>query len=264
MKHLVWALCALLLCWGCDEDESGKTAESDASAATASDTTQGVDAAEGPGDASAPDGTTSPEPDAGAKDVEQDETSSQGSETSAGEVSPELPPEGPCLDALNTGEATEDPRCSDNMGCTEFPVVCGECACTLCWNAQCVQTICDDGGSPECAEPPLTTDAEFWETVVAPNACNNGYCHGSGSGGMTLSDLDASLGQLIGVPSSKEVCGATVRVVPGSPEQSVLWHRLRPRVEGVPDCADDFKMPPSSNGLSAEDAAVVEAWILSL
>ena len=43
-----------------------------------------------------------------------------------------------------------DARCAGNVGCTYMGHVCGSCACTLCLDEQCLENICDDGGSPEC------------------------------------------------------------------------------------------------------------------
>lgn len=56
------------------------------------------------------------------------------------------------------------------------------------------------------------------------------------------------------------MCGLTTRVVPGSPDESILWIRARPMSEDTGGaCAE--KMPQGSEGLTATEAALVRAWI---
>jgi hypothetical protein len=66
------------------------------------------------------------------------------------ESEPPLPeePTGECAGGGSPGLG-DDSRCAGNVGCTRLSVSCGNCACTLCWNETCVDSLCDDGG-PGC------------------------------------------------------------------------------------------------------------------
>jgi hypothetical protein len=56
------------------------------------------------------------------------------------------------------------------------------------------------------------------------------------------------------------VCGLTKRVVPGEPDQSIMWMRARPLAMDMGNpCAD--KMPQGTDGLGDADAQVVYDWI---
>ena len=87
-----------------------------------------------------------------------------------------------------------------------------------------------------------------------------GYCHGAGQGGFLATDEETTWTNLVEVPAMTEGCGMTMRVVPGDPEQSILWHRVRPATldEGEP-CFP--KMPSGTQGLSEETAQLVYDWI---
>ena len=61
--------------------------------------------------------------------------------------------------------------------------------------------------------------------------------------------------------STETACGVTMRVVPGDPDASMLWVRVRPDVD---DCLTaDQKMPPFGEGLSDEDLKLIHDWILT-
>ena len=93
-----------------------------------------------------------------------------------------------------------------------------------------------------------------------PQGCNSGYCHGGGAGGLTMTDEATSYANLVEVDAMSMACSAAVRVVPGAPEESVLWLRARPAAldEGMP-CAS--KMPEGSEGLSDADGQLLYDWI---
>ena len=76
---------------------------------------------------------------------------------------------------------------------------------------------------------------------------------------MLLTDQATSYKSLTGV-AKVQACGATQRVVPGKPELSMLWLRVRPSsLDGGKACAP--KMPKGGEELSAELAELVKAWI---
>ena len=96
--------------------------------------------------------------------------------------------------------------------------------------------------------------------ILMKSGCTSGYCHGAAAGGLALTDAKASYASLVGVAATAAGCGADVRVVPGDPEASVLWLRVRPSsLDGGAPCGP--KMPQGSMGLGEAEAAVVEAWI---
>ena len=70
---------------------------------------------------------------------------------------------------------------------------------------------------------------------------------------------DEAYWSLVDMPVWQPFCGVETYVVPGDPEASLLWHKVRPYNDGDPWCGD--KMPLGTMGLPAEDAALVEAWI---
>ena len=59
---------------------------------------------------------------------------------------------------------------------------------------------------------------------------------------------------------SRHDMGGYSAVVPGDPDSSILYQRVKPLSEGgTTDCGN--KMPQGSEGLSAEQAELVRAWI---
>ncbi len=101
---------------------------------------------------------------------------------------------------------------------------------------------------------------DVYEQVLLPNGCTSGYCHGGGAGGLTMTDEATSYANLVEVDATAAVCDQSVRVVPGSIEQSVLWSRVRPAAQDpVPACAP--KMPQGAMGLSEAEAQLVDEWI---
>lgn len=113
-----------------------------------------------------------------------------------------------------------------------------------------------DGSTTSAAGPPF---ADVF-AVLMNNGCTSGYCHGAAAGGLALTDAKASYASLVDAPATMASCGQSVRVVPGDPDASVLWLRVRPAAldQGMPCGA---KMPQGSMGLGDADAAVIEAWI---
>lgn len=101
---------------------------------------------------------------------------------------------------------------------------------------------------------------EVYEQIIMPKGCNSGYCHGSGSGGLTMTDEATSYANLVEMAATTPVCGQGMRVVPGSLDESTVWYRVRPATldDGNP-CAP--KMPQGSMGLTAPEAQLVDDWI---
>lgn len=121
-------------------------------------------------------------------------------------------------------------------------------------------------GSESSSEPGTTdtgtsvTFMAIYEQVILPNGCNAGYCHGGGAGGLEMTDEATTYANLVEVAASTPVCGQTLRVSPGSLEESILWYRVRPAaLDGADACAP--KMPMGSMGLTEAEAQLVDDWI---
>ena len=125
-------------------------------------------------------------------------------------------------------------------------------------------TSASSGESETAVDTTTTGDGvsftEIYEQIIMPQGCNSGYCHGGGAGGLTMTDEATSYANLVEVDAMSMACSAAVRVVPGAPEESVLWLRARPAAldEGMP-CAS--KMPEGSEGLSDADGQLLYDWI---
>jgi len=101
--------------------------------------------------------------------------------------------------------------------------------------------------------------AAVYEKVIKAKGCSGGYCHGGGAGALLLSDQATSHKNLT-ASAQVPACGATQLVVPGKPELSMLWLRVRPAsLNDDKGCGP--KMPKGSKGLSEELAELVKSWI---
>ncbi|WAS90019.1 hypothetical protein [Nannocystis punicea] len=101
---------------------------------------------------------------------------------------------------------------------------------------------------------------EVYESIFMASGCLAGYCHGNMAGELLMTDEATAYANLVEVEASQAACGLSVRVVPGAPEQSVLWRRVRPIALDEGDmCAT--KMPSGSMGLGEADAQLVHDWI---
>lgn len=110
---------------------------------------------------------------------------------------------------------------------------------------------------------PAVSFTDVFEQVILPNGCNAGYCHGGGAGGLEITDEATSYANLVEVKAAVEFCGQTMRVVPGSLDESSLWIRVRPAdLDGLTPCATGNKMPKGSMGLTAPEAQLVSDWIV--
>lgn len=107
---------------------------------------------------------------------------------------------------------------------------------------------------------PGVSFTEIYESILVPKGCIAGYCHGGMAGGLEMTDEATAYANLVEVDAIAAVCGLSVRVVPGAPEESILWRRVRPAALDAGDmCAP--KMPKDSMGLEDPDAQLVYDWI---
>lgn len=118
-------------------------------------------------------------------------------------------------------------------------------------------------------DPPATTTGapavsftEVYEQVIMVHGCNAGYCHGGSAGGLEMTDEATSYANLVEVKAATALCDQSMRVVPGAPDESILWYRVRPPAEDAMNpCAKDHKMPKIGDGLDDTQAQLVRDWI---
>lgn len=115
------------------------------------------------------------------------------------------------------------------------------------------------GGMAETG-PAEVSFTDVFEQVIMTNGCQAGYCHGGGAGGLEMTDEATTYANLVEVAATMPSCGQSLRVSPGSLDESILWYRVRPAAldAGMP-CAP--KMPQGSMGLSEAQAQLVSDWI---
>jgi mono/diheme cytochrome c family protein len=116
---------------------------------------------------------------------------------------------------------------------------------------------------PVAASAPISHPDPRTEAVMAYFVGNCVHCHNGGVGGSRSFDLRPAvmLENTLNEPTDSSAFAPGIRVVPGEPEQSLLFLAVRGEspVEGVKD------MPPA--GVQRRDeawVALLEAWILSL
>ncbi len=97
---------------------------------------------------------------------------------------------------------------------------------------------------------PAEVDFDLIKThVLAPAGCTSSYCHGG-----VLDDRDT----LVNVAAGNNTCEEGRFVMPGKPEESLLWLKVAP---GVDVCGD--KMPLDQPALSDDQLDLLYAWIQS-
>lgn len=112
-----------------------------------------------------------------------------------------------------------------------------------------------DGGLPPCTPLPSAPTASDVQTQVFNISCTFSSCHGAAKKGEL--DLRAPvIGKLVGVKSTQNP--AQYLVVPGSPADSWLWHKVAAK---KPTAGDS--MPPLDDGLDAARRKLLKDWILN-
>ena len=102
--------------------------------------------------------------------------------------------------------------------------------------------------------------ADIFDAAFGETGCTAGYCHGGSVDGLVINTADVAIDAMVDVASIRPACGLTKLVVPGEPEQSLLWMRVRPAsMETGEPCVP--KMPKGSDGLDEETAALIYDWI---
>jgi hypothetical protein len=116
-----------------------------------------------------------------------------------------------------------------------------------------------DTGTADTGTPGVTF-IDVFEQIILTKGCTDGYCHGGGAGGLTMTDEATAYANLVEVTATTGLCDNTLRVTPGSADESILWYRVRPAAmdAGMP-CAP--KMPQGSMGLTDTEAQLIHDWI---
>lgn len=92
---------------------------------------------------------------------------------------------------------------------------------------------------------------EVYEGVLAPRSCTSLYCHASFGG-----DMHATYLQLLGGVAEGDGCGGAKLVIPGDPEQSMLYLKVS---MAKPPCGE--RMPFAGVVLPAAETDLIRAWI---
>lgn len=91
----------------------------------------------------------------------------------------------------------------------------------------------------------------IWTEMDGDYGCAGAGCHG---------DMVPSLGEAEDVVGVESECDGTVLVEPGEPEESLLWQKVAPQVDGDDVCGD--KMPPAEpEGIDQGLADQLYDWI---
>jgi hypothetical protein len=105
--------------------------------------------------------------------------------------------------------------------------------------------------------PRCSPDLASIQQNIFVKSCAQAGCHGENEPAALLRLTGENVAaELVGVPSS--TCSNRIRVVPGSPDQSLLYEKI---TSATPACGTI--MPPSG-ALPAEDVACVRQWIASM
>jgi hypothetical protein len=120
----------------------------------------------------------------------------------------------------------------------------------------------DGGDTPPAPEEPTFTNVV--KDVITDRNCGGPLCHSLTVGGFQLGTKSALYSALVNQPASGPKCGhgldgggpsPYVRVVPGNPDESLLYMKLK----RIQPCGDS--MPNSSTQLSPDKIGLVHDWI---
>ncbi|MET0389908.1 MAG: hypothetical protein ABW321_28305 [Polyangiales bacterium] len=112
---------------------------------------------------------------------------------------------------------------------------------------------------PRCAAGSFdSTFAAIQSVIFDGHSCTNAACHGAAAvGGLDLRP-DAAYDNLVEV---KSAVSTLQRVMPGRPEESLLYNKLRAATEPDSVKVEGSPMPSGAPPLSAEHLEVVRRWI---
>jgi hypothetical protein len=81
------------------------------------------------------------------------------------------------------------------------------------------------------------TFSRVWTEVLVAKTCNSDYCHGAGTGGLSMKDKASAYANLVGVSAAGPRCGGSgkLRVVANDPDHSLLLDKIS---HAMPACGD--------------------------
>jgi hypothetical protein len=115
-----------------------------------------------------------------------------------------------------------------------------------------------------------STFTRVWSEVLSAKGCAGEFCHGAGTGSLSLNDKADAYRNLVGVPAQGPACGPSgqLRVSPGKPEESLLLDKI---AKEVPSCGDPMPIgvrfdpnclsPSPAVCTTAGEIELVRAWI---
>ncbi len=227
-RMLIVACCAALVVVGCGDDEEESTPVATPDGQTVAD-------ASGAEDTAATD-TATPDPDT---QVDINQSVSDAADTAVSDTAVTDTAADIAQEEILASDTAVEPETLEDVASSE------------------------DGSSgdvpPETTAETVTFSKIFTE-VFGEYSCGNGYCHGAGAGGFSITDETGTHFALVNQNAMTGACGLSQLVVPGDPESSILWRRLRPiELDEGDVCAP--KMPQGSAGIDAEGSQLVYDWI---
>jgi hypothetical protein len=111
-------------------------------------------------------------------------------------------------------------------------------------------------------------------TAIIGQRCTG--CHRPGGSGVTVGMLDmstpaAAYANLVGVNAQGTGAGASgvtcasaqrVRVVPGDPDGSLLYHKVHSKLAGTPaPCGSPMPLPATAAPLTQAEVGLISGWI---
>lgn len=124
------------------------------------------------------------------------------------------------------------------------------------------------GGAAGASDAPTFT--RVWNEVLVYKGCTGEFCHGAGTGSLSLDNQHEAYLNLVGVAATGPACGASgqLRVSPGQPAASLLLDKLS---HAAPSCGDpmpigvrfepDCLSPSPAVCTTAAEIELVRAWI---
>ena len=125
------------------------------------------------------------------------------------------------------------------------------------------------GGSDGTA-PAGPTFTRVWTEVLSGKGCAGEFCHGAGTGTLSMGDKADAYLSLVGVPAQGPACSQSgqLRVSPGKPEESLLLEKMSTM---APSCGDPMPIgvrfdpnclsPSPAVCTTAAEIELVRGWI---
>lgn len=116
----------------------------------------------------------------------------------------------------------------------------------------------------------VPTFTRVWSEVLSAKGCSGEFCHGAGTGSLSLDDKADAYRNLVGVPAQGLACSQSgqLRVSPGKPDESLLLDKISTT---TPSCGDPMPIgvriapnclsPSPAVCTTAGEIELVRGWI---